>query len=380
MNAPEAIVVGAGPAGLATAATMKSRGIAAVIFEKTDSVASVWRRHYDRLHLHTDRAHSQLPGMAMPAAYGRYPSRAQFVEYIEAYAAKYDLKPVFGANVESVRREGTRWRVEGGAINSLNAPVVVLATGWADYPHSPSWPGVQDFKGSIVHSSQYLNPKPYQGQKVLVVGFGNSGGEIALDLAEQGVAATLSVRGPVNILPRDLLGLPILTWAIAQSPFPARLVDAINAPAIRLAVGSVEKLGLRRSAKGPVRSIREDGRVPLLDVGTVAKIRAGEIKVRGDIERLTADGVVFKETGAEKFDAIVLATGFRPDLRGLLRDAEGVLDPSGRALVSGAATAEPGLFVCGAIAVPTGQLREIGIEAQRIAAAAAAHLAASRNN
>ena len=107
--------------------------------------------------------------------------------------------------------------------------------------------------------------------------------------------------------------------------------------------------------------------MPLLDVGTVAKIRAGAIKVRGDIDRFTTDGVVFKETRPERFEAIVLATGFRPDLRGLLPDAKGVLDPQGKPLVSGKPTAEPGFFFCGAIASPTGQLREIGIEATRIA-------------
>jgi cation diffusion facilitator CzcD-associated flavoprotein CzcO len=202
---------------------------------------------------------------------------------------------------------------------------------------------------------------------VLVVGFGNSGGEIALDLAELKIDVTLAVRGPVRILPRELLGLPILTWAIAQRHLPARVADALNAPAIRLAVGSIESLGMKRAAKGPRRMVEEDGRIPLLDVGTVAKIRAGAIKVRGAIDRVTPDGVVFSETGPEAFDAIILATGFRPDLRALLPDAMSVLDPAGKPLVSGKRTTAPGLFFCGAIASPTGQLREIGIEAERIA-------------
>ena len=128
-----------------------------------------------------------------------------------------------------------------------------------------------------------------------------------------------------------------------------------------------ESLGMKRSAKGPRRMIEEDGRIPLLDVGTVAKIRAGAIKVRGAIDRVTPDGVVFSETGPEAFDAIILATGFRPDLRALLPDAANVLDPAGKPLVSGEPTSAPGLFFCGAIASPTGQLREIGIEAERIA-------------
>jgi cation diffusion facilitator CzcD-associated flavoprotein CzcO len=136
---------------------------------------------------------------------------------------------------------------------------------------------------------------------------------------------------------------------------------------IRLAVGSIEKLGLRRATKGPRRMIEEDGRVPLLDIGTVAKIRNGTIKVRGAIERFTAGGVEFSKSGAENFDCVILATGFRADLRGLLPNAEGVLDGQGKPLVTGRPTAEPGLYFCGQIASPTGQLREIGLEARRIA-------------
>ncbi len=248
-----------------------------------------------------------------------------------------------------------------------------MATGWAEYPYSPAWPGMETFGGPIAHSSRYRNPQPYAGQRVLVVGFGNSGGEIALDLAEAGVDVTLSVRGPVNILPRDLLGVPILTFAIVESRLPARVADTLNAPAIRLAVGSIERLGLTRAAKGPRRMIEEDGRVPLLDVGTVAMIRAGRIKVRGDISRFAPKAVVFAQSPPEPFDAVILATGFRPDLRALLPDAKGVLSDAGKPLVSGAPTAEPGLFFCGAIASPTGQVREIGIEATRIAEAVAAN-------
>jgi NADPH-dependent 2,4-dienoyl-CoA reductase/sulfur reductase-like enzyme len=204
---------------------------------------------------------------------------------------------------------------------------------------------------------------------VLVIGFGNSGGEIALDLAEAGVDVTLSVRGPVNIVPRDLLGVPILSWAIAQSWLPARLVDALNAPILRLAVGSIEPLGLTRAARGPLQLIEEEGRIPLLDTGTLAQIRAGRIAVRGPIASLSPNTVVFSGAAPERFDAIILATGFRPDLRALLPNCRGVLSAAGKPLVSGQPTAEPGLYFCGALTSPTGQLREIGFEAVRIAAA-----------
>jgi cation diffusion facilitator CzcD-associated flavoprotein CzcO len=369
----DAIIVGAGPAGLACAAAMRQLGHKVAILEKAETVASVWRRHYERLHLHTDRGHSGLPGMTMPRTYPRYPSRAQVVEYLENYAAHFDLRPIFNSTVRAVRRDGSTWRVDTEQ-RSFVAPVVVIATGWADFPHLPTWPGSNAYKGSVIHSTEYNNPAAYAGKRVLVVGFGNSGGEIALDLAQANVDVTLAVRGPVQILPRELLGLPILTWAIAEARLPARMADFINAPAIRLAVGSVKHLGLKIASKGPRRMIEEDRRVPLLDVGTLARIRDGTIKVRGGIDRFTSDAVVFSDTPAETFDCIILATGFSPDLRRLLPEAKGVLDRHGMPLATGRATLEPGLYFCGLIASPTGQLREIGIEAQRIAQLAKAYL------
>jgi len=206
-----------------------------------------------------------------------------------------------------------------------------------------------------------------------VVGFGNSGGEIALDLAEADVDVTLAVRSPVQVIPRDLLGIPILSWAILYRHLPARLVDAVNAPVLRLAVGNFEKLGLRRAAKGPRRMVEEDGHIPLIDVGTLAKIRDGSIAVRGGIDRMTADGVVFADGKRETFDAVILATGFRPDLRQLIGDHDDLFDQHGMPRVTGKPAAS-GLYFCGQITVPTGQLREIGIEAQQIARDAKAYL------
>jgi cation diffusion facilitator CzcD-associated flavoprotein CzcO len=372
----DAIVVGAGPAGVACAAAMRHLGIRTLILEKSDAVASVWRRHYDRLHLHTDRGHSALPGLAMPRTYPKYPSRTQVIEYLESYATHFGLEPIFGSEVRSVRRDGATWRVDT-AQESPMAPVVVIATGWADFPHRPTWPGSDDYQGVVIHSSSYANSASFAGKRILVVGFGNSGGEIALDLAEANIDVTLAVRGPVQILPRELLGLPILTWAIAQARLPARVADFINAPAIRLAIGPVRNLGLKIASKGPRRMIEEDHRIPLLDVGTLARIRDGTIKVRGAIDRFTRDGVIFSDSPAEKFDGVILATGFRPDLRKLLPEARGVLDAKGMPFETGRTTPEPGLFFCGLIASPTGQLREIGIEAQRIARMAKIYLSES---
>ena len=148
MYRPDAVVIGAGPAGLAAAQRLNASGLKSLILDKSDAVGAVWRRHYDRLHLHTPRAHSALPGLPIPAAYGRYPSRGQFIDYLEAYANKFNLQPTFNAPVGAVRRDGEMWRVEAGE-HSARTPIVVVATGSADFPNMPHWPGMANFQGPI---------------------------------------------------------------------------------------------------------------------------------------------------------------------------------------------------------------------------------------
>ena len=362
----DAVIVGAGPAGLAAAQRLQSQGLRPLLLEKADQVGSVWRRHYDRLHLHTPRRRSNLPGLAMPSAYGRYPSRAQFVQYLENYIDKFKIRPSFATPVGAIRRNRRNWAVETPS-QSVATPIVVMATGWADYPHMPQWPGMDLYQGQILHSSAYRNSAPFKGGRALVVGFGNSGAEIALDLAENGVDVTLSQRSPIRILPRDLFGVPILEFALAQRFLPARVADAINAPILRYTLGSLEKLGFKTARKGAMQMIEEDHRIPVLDVGAVAKIRAGAIKVRGGVRAFTRSGVAFDQGGEQGFDVVVLATGYKPDLRALLPDARNVLDGDGRPLVSDRPTAQPGLYFVGALASPTGQLREIRLGATRVA-------------
>jgi NADPH-dependent 2,4-dienoyl-CoA reductase/sulfur reductase-like enzyme len=361
----ETIVIGAGPAGLACAATLRAAGGSVIVLEKADRVGSSWRHHYDCLHLHTHRRQSGLPGLPMPNHYPRYPSRDQLIAYLEAYAAHHQIEPRFGTCVLRVEKRGN-WVIETDTA-TLTAANVIFATGIAGWPLRPAWPGMQSFSGRLLHSWEYANPKPFSGCRILVVGFGNSGGEIAMDLSDAGNDVSLSARGPVNIVPRDLFGIPILTWAILQRPLPYTLVDTLNAPILRLAIGDLKKFGIRRPAKGPMAQVAEERKIPVLDIGTVDRIRRGGIAVRRGIARISGADVHFDDGARAQFDVIIQATGYRPDLRSLLPDHQDVLDEFGAPVVCGRATRHAGLFFCGHIAVATGQLREIGLEAARIA-------------
>lgn len=377
MSGADAIVIGAGPAGLACATALKQAGLEPVLLEKSGGVGASWRLHYDRLQLHTDRAHSGLPGLAMPSTYPRYPARAQVVDYLERYADHFGIRPRFDTTATRAVRENGAWLVESAharAAKTYRAPALVVATGFAAWPFRPVVPGEDRFGGDIRHSRDYRNPAPYAGKRVLVVGFGNSGSEIALDLADAGISVALAVRSPVNIVPRDLLGMPILSLSILTGILPPRFADLLNVPFMYLAVGSLARLGLRRPKIGPLGDIRARGRVPVLDFGTVAKIREGAIAVRPGVRTLDAGTVEFADGRREPYDAVILATGFRPDLRPLLPDALGALDAAGMPKINGAPTGVPGLYFCGFFISPTGQLREIGLESRRIAA----HIAKAR--
>ncbi len=363
----DTMIVGASAAGLATAAMLKQAGHPFELLEATDVVGTTWRHHYDRLHLHTPKSGSALPGLSMPSEWPRYASRDQMAEYLERYRAHHGLEPKFGERVTLVQPRDGRWVVRT-ANHEWTSRTVVIATGAARVPVRPTWPGEADFAGDLLHSSEYRNGVPWAGRSVLVVGFGNSACEQAIDLVESGAFAHLSVRSAVNVVPRDVLGLvPVLQLGIAMRRLPPAVADALAAPMIRLTVGDLRKVGLRKLPYGPNTQMARDHHVPLLDIGTMELIRNGRIAVHPAIERFTASGVVFADGQQLDVDAVVLGTGYRPALDDFLPDWRTVCDEQGRPVVSGGPTALPGLYFCGQYVSPSGMLRECGIEAKRIA-------------
>jgi indole-3-pyruvate monooxygenase len=249
----------------------------------------------------------------------------------------------------------------------MTPSVVVMATGYNRVPKLPSISGLDRFHGSAIHASEYQNASPYQGKRTLVVGCGNSGAEIALDLAEQGVDVAMVVRGPVHVVPRDMFGRPTQHTNVLLSYLPLGLRDAIAMGTMDLVVGDLSRWGIMRPAVGPNRMIEESGRIPILDVGTIAMIKQGKIRVLPAVQEILPDMVRFAGGGQHPFDAIIFATGYTSGLDKVIKGFEAIADARGRPNRFGAQTSIPGLYFVGFKNPPTGALREIALEAPRVA-------------
>jgi cation diffusion facilitator CzcD-associated flavoprotein CzcO len=324
------LILGAGPAGLALAARLRRLGIDFELLEKSDRVGSAWHGHYERLRLHTVKEMSHLPHLEFPDDYPRYVSRRQMCDYFDRYAEKFDIKPHFGEAAAEVRRlDDGRWFVRTSSGAEWAAEQVVVATGVNRAPHRPRFPGEERFRGAILHSRDYRRPAPFAGKKVLVIGMGNTGAEIALDLAENGAEPYLSVRSPVAIVPRDFLGRPTQRTALLLARLPHWLGDRISALVQRLSMGDLPRYGLPLSDIPPGRHLRELGRTPVVDIGAAQAIREGRIRVLPDVDRFDETGAVFADGQRLDIDAVILATGYRAALDEFLPDAEDLLDEHG---------------------------------------------------
>jgi indole-3-pyruvate monooxygenase len=342
-----------------------------VVLDRAERVADSWHRYYDRLHLHTPKGLSSLPYRPFPRRYPRFPSRQQVVDYLTDYAREFDIEPELRCDVtRCARGEDGAWHVVTNA-GEHRSRHLVIATGFNRVPNVPQWPGCESFTGTVSHSSDYVNGEAFRDAHVLVVGFGNSGAEIALDLAEHGAHGTIAVRGKVNVVPRQVLGIPITMFALASRSLPPRVADRLNRLTVHFTIGSLASTGLVKSDIGPLQTIAERRRIPVIDVGTMARIRRGDIAVRRGVESFDGCDVRFVDGTRGRFDAVVLATGFTTGLADMFSDQSFVLDEHGVPRVTGRESAARGLFFCGYDLTSTGMLRQIGIEAKTIGRAIA---------
>ena len=362
----DALVVGAGPAGLATSAALSRAGVPHVVLERGDQIGQTWANLYDSLVLHTARGLSALPGLRFPASTPLFPPRREFLAYLQRYASAFRLPIETHAEVTSLQRTGGIWTAHTTA-RLVQARTVVVATGIVSNPYVPEIAGRARFGGRILHSAEYRRPEGFEGQRVLVVGAGNSAGEISVELARAGANVTLAVRTGALVIPREMAGIPIQYFAVALAALPR------SAQQLTMAMmGRVSRL-VRGPAVFPAPPSASCPHVPLIGFHLADAVRGGTIRYKkGGVTEFTSDGARFADDSEEPFDAVILATGYRAAV-GMVRDLIR-LDDCGFALRRNRVISvdQPGLYVVGHNYDIRGGLFNIGHDARL----AAAHITA----
>ncbi|XP_076954774.1 putative indole-3-pyruvate monooxygenase YUCCA10 [Bidens hawaiensis] len=327
------VIVGAGPAGIATSACLNLLSIPNIVLEKEDCYASLWQKKaYDRLKLHLANNFCELPHMAYPLSAPTFVPKNMFVQYLHNYVYQFNVAPLYQHSVESAwyDRAAQKWVVTAKNTNldlveEYVSEFLVVATGENSEGLIPNIYGLDTFKGSVIHSIEYENGKKFGDKDVLVVGAGNSGMEIAYDLCTWGAHTSIVVRSPVHVLTKELvqLGMYLLKY------MPCEFVDKMVLMFSKLLYGGMGGYGIQRPLNGPFWLKQKTGRSPVIDVGTISKIKTGEIKVVKAIVDIKGDLIKFTNGQEKQFDAIVFATGFRSTVRRWLKDDGGLFNEKG---------------------------------------------------
>ncbi|XP_044487417.1 probable indole-3-pyruvate monooxygenase YUCCA3 [Mangifera indica] len=329
VNGP--VIVGAGPSGLAVAAGLKQQGVPFTIVERASCIASLWQnRTYDRLKLHLPKQFCQLPHFPFPGNFPEYPTKYQFTNYLESYAKHFDINPHFNETVQSAKYDETfeLWRVKtvsssGSGSTEYICRWLVVATGENAEKVVPDFEGLQDFDGHVLHSSDYKSGENFRGKRVLIVGCGNSGMEVSLDLCNHNAKPSMVVRSSVHVLPREVVGKSTFQLAVLMMKWlPLWLADKILLIVARLVLGNVEKYGLKRPAIGPIELKNNQGKTPVLDIGALQKIKSGDIKVVPGIKRFSQGKVELVNGQNLEIDSVILATGYRSNVPSWLKENE----------------------------------------------------------
>ena len=323
------LIVGAGPAGLAIAARLKRYNISFDIWEASDQVAHRWNHHYKRLHLHTVKASSHLPFIPFPSDYPTFASREQVLNYCRNYAAHFNILPEFGQRLCEVHPEGNDWLIRDQSGDTYIVENLIIATGLNNIPNWPAWYSNNTFKGTILHSRDYRAPELFKNKKCLIIGMGNTGAEIALDLAEHGVETSISVRGEINAVPLEAFGQPTQQTAAKLQVLPLWLQDVLGNLMKSVYIGDLSKYGLKTSKTSPLKQLRTTGKTPLIDLGTIKMIKKGKIKIKPDLHSLDETSVRFEDGSELEVDSIICATGYRSSISELVPEIKPYLDAYG---------------------------------------------------
>ncbi|XP_071738295.1 probable indole-3-pyruvate monooxygenase YUCCA10 [Rutidosis leptorrhynchoides] len=330
------IIVGAGPSGLATAACLYQLSISYIILEREDCIASIFnKKSYNRLHLHLTKEHCQLPHLPFPSNYPTYVPLTDFTKYLDDYASQFKISPIFENFVKLAQYDEDRkiWKVEtntvNGAVRCYEGRFLVVATGETSDAFIPQVDGLSEFKGEVIHSTNFKSGESYANKTVLVVGAGNSGMEIALDLCNYGAKTSIVVRSPIHIISRWAanFGLKFL------KKIPLNLVDSFLVWHSKLMYGDLSKYGIERPKEGPFFIKVRDGKYPVIDMGAFEKIKSGEIQVLPRLTSIKGGGneVVFENGKCYEFDVIVFATGFKRSTHLWLKGGDSLITKDGLA-------------------------------------------------
>lgn len=343
----DVLVVGAGPAGLAVAHELVRAGRHPRVVDAADRVAEPWRRRHDMLHLNTHRRFSALPGLRFPRTAGAFPHRDDVVRYLEEYARVLPVDIGWDVALHRADPERSCWRAETSA-GELRARHLVIATGPDRVPVRPHWPGEADFRGEIRHAAEIHRPGDLAGRRVLIVGGGNSGIDLASALSRiSGSRYRLSVRHGVTVVPRRLGRVPLHPLAVASRHAPVWWQDASARVLSRIACGDLTRLGYPRPERGAMTTFLGSGISPATDDGFVAALRRGDTEVVAEVARFEPDGVVLVDGRRLAVDTVVCATGYRTGLEPVVGHL-GVLDDLARPLaVPGPVPGQPGLWFAG---------------------------------
>ncbi|HET8949055.1 MAG TPA: NAD(P)-binding domain-containing protein [Solirubrobacteraceae bacterium] len=319
-------LIGAGAAGLGALMVLRDEGFAVDCFERSDRVGGHWHTDYDCLHLITPRDSSGFVGSPMPADYPLFPSRDQMRDYILGFAAHHGLGSQirFNTEVTSVRPLDGRglmgWEVETSDGERRIYDGVIVANGHLWDPFVPEYPG--RFDGHVVHSGRYRDTGDLLGRRVLVVGAGNSGCDLAVDAAQAGCETYVSVRSGLVFQPKTLFGRPRSQLPLLAR-LPVRLQERVTRGLIDVALGRPERYGL------PVPATRNLHRNrPVVNGQLLHFVHHGRVRVAPAVERFDGHDVHFADGSVRTIDTIVYATGFKASLpfldRDLLQSAAGV--------------------------------------------------------
>lgn len=378
----DVLVVGAGPAGLASAYYLERAGISYTVVERAPIAGSTWANLYASLRLNTATVVSHLPGKRLPLRFGFYPTGRQFYEYLREYVAEHSFNIVYGVTVNRVSPDGDGWRVET-SIGTARFRAVIVASGRFGKPYIPEIPGYDAFEGQILHAHDYCQPEPFTGKRVLVVGNGPSGVDIALELIQTAaLPVLLSIRSDIVVARRYPYGLPDTWWQILARTFvPKRWRTRVLNKIVYQSYPDIKDLGLPLA---PNRTDRKGSSAPVRGRQVIDAIRAGRIVPVAGLSQFDGREVVLLDGSRREVDTVILSTGYRPALDYLDIDYEPDADGWPRRTtddIEGGSTqvlGYPGLYLVGRFYRGLGPLHNIRHEAQTAVAQIREHLTAKR--